>query len=573
MTVDDVANDTAVAKPYSYDEVLYPNNPFQQSHPDRIATIATLFGMQPKPIDRCRVLELGCGRGGNLLPMVEQLPESQFVGIELSRVQISEAQQLAKELGCQNVELKHMNILDVDASIGEFDYIITHGVFSWVPREVQEKILDICASQLAPQGVAYVSYNTYPGWNMRRMIRDMTCYHSRRFKEPKTRIEQARALLDFMAQHTSDKTPFGMFLKHEVEGLRGHDDGYLYHEHLEDVNEPIYFYEFAERAEAHGLRYLGETDMSVMYTGHFPVEVTKTLESVASNFIQMEQYMDFIRNRMFRQTLLRRQEVAIDRELRPADLEHLYVASPMTPENPEVALNSPEPIRFRDPVSGRVVNAISPLLKAAFLRLAEVWPGSLSYPELVTQSRRRVDRRAVVSASQIKVENDEFGKDLLRFYVNNLIELHSQPAWYATSAGVRPKASRLARIHAEQGYIATTLRHGGYRLNEFQRYVLMNLDGTRDRTALIEVLWKLVVDNVLVIQGDTRQMTQEQARARLAEALEQTLAKLARAALFLPDSDGRGSQPSATITPGKEQEQDKEKIPAQLQTAVPWNRF
>src|SRR5262249_47365446 len=69
----------------SYDEVTYSNTPFYHTHPDCLATLGTLFGMSPAPPDRCRVLELGCGRGGNLIPMALSLPASRFVGIDLSR--------------------------------------------------------------------------------------------------------------------------------------------------------------------------------------------------------------------------------------------------------------------------------------------------------------------------------------------------------------------------------------------------------------------------------------------------------------------------------------------------------
>lgn len=522
----------ATPKTYSYDEVIYPNNPFPQSHPDRLATIATLFGMKPAAITNCRVLELGCGRGGNIIPMAEQLPRSRFVGVELSKVQFTEAENLVKRLGLKNIELKHVNILDVDASFGEFDYIITHGVFSWVPRVVQDKIFEICQNHLAAQGVAYISYNTYPGWNMRRMIRDMMCYHSIKFSEPVRRIEQGRALLDFMAQHTSDKNPFGMFLKQEVEALRTQDDGYLYHEHLEDVNEPIYFYQFAERAEAHGLSYLGETDMSIMYSGHFPAEVTTTLERVASDLIQMEQYMDFIRNRMFRQTLLCRREVAIDRELSTADIEPLYVSSVLFPETSKADLLSAEPMRFREQGSERVVTAMSPLMKAALVCLAEASPGSIRYGELLSRARKRVDRRTIVSSSQFQSENQGLGTDLLRFYVNNLIELHSQPARFATEVGPRPVASALARLQAEKGDIVTNYRHGVHRINDVLRYILKDLDGTRDRHALMEILLQLVQSNVIVLQSDSADITREQA---LSAALDQILNQLARMALLVAD--------------------------------------
>lgn len=540
-------------KKYSYDEVPYPNNPFPQSHPDRLATIAMLFGMSPQPVHACRVLELGCGRGGNLVPLAEQLPGSEFVGVELSLRQISEAREWVKRLGFQNVELKHMNLLEVDAGLGKFDYIICHGVFSWVPRIVQDRILDICAENLASQGVAYVSYNTYPGWNMRGMIRDMMCYHSQHFDEPQVRIDQARGLLDFLAQNTPDKDPYGMFLKSELASLRNQDDGYLYHEHLEDVNDPIYFYQFAERAESRGLAYLGETDMSAMYSGHLPTSVRTTLQSVASNLIQMEQYTDFIRNRMFRQTLLRHREVEIDRELRPSDLESLYVASALVPENANVGLHAAEPLTLKDTATGRKVTAASPMLKAALLALAEAWPANIAYPQLRDRSRTAVDRRTFVSAQQLNVNNNEFGTDLLRFYINNLIELHSQPSCFVTQPGTHPAGSLVARSQLDQGNLVTTLRHGRQVLDDFPAHVLRYLDGTRDRNELVDALLKLVDDGVLVVQRAADAITRDQLRMQLAAALDQTLRYLGCAALlpFQPttiDTEPHEPTPAAAAT-------------------------
>src|SRR6516165_7913322 len=151
----------------SYDEIPYSNNAFYHTHPDCLATVATLFGMKPAPVQACRVLELGCGRGGNLIPMATSLPTSRFVGIDLSARQIAGGQEAVESLGLTNVELKQLSILDVDSDFGRFDYIICHGVYSWVPAAVQEKILEICAQNLAPSGIAYISYNCYPGWHLR----------------------------------------------------------------------------------------------------------------------------------------------------------------------------------------------------------------------------------------------------------------------------------------------------------------------------------------------------------------------------------------------------------------------
>ncbi|HEV3386835.1 MAG TPA: class I SAM-dependent methyltransferase, partial [Gemmata sp.] len=182
----------------SYDEVPYECHPYPQTHPSRLATIATLFGLSPPPVDNCRVLELGCAGGGNLIPMAEALPESSFVGVDLSLRQIGDGETIVRNLGLMNISLRHASIADVDESYGMFDYVICHGVFSWVPQSTQRKILDISAKCLTPNGVAYVSYNTYPGWHMRGMIRDMMRYHALRFETPDHRVKQARALLDFL---------------------------------------------------------------------------------------------------------------------------------------------------------------------------------------------------------------------------------------------------------------------------------------------------------------------------------------------------------------------------------------
>jgi 2-polyprenyl-3-methyl-5-hydroxy-6-metoxy-1,4-benzoquinol methylase len=156
----------------SYDEVPYESHPYPQTHPSRLAAVATLFGLRPPAVETARVLELGCAAGGNLTPVAEAFPKATLLGVDASARQIGDGQRFVERLGLSNLTLKHANILDLGPDLGTFDYIICHGVFSWVQTPVQEKILDICAKHLSPSGIAYISYNTYPGWHMRGMIRD-----------------------------------------------------------------------------------------------------------------------------------------------------------------------------------------------------------------------------------------------------------------------------------------------------------------------------------------------------------------------------------------------------------------
>src|SRR5262245_40421845 len=108
----------------SYNEVLYPSYPLPQAHPDRLATLGTLFGMKPAPAERCRVLEVGCRNGNHIIPLALTLPESHFVGVDIAAQPIAHGQQRSAALGLGNIELRCHDIMDMDASWGTFDYII-----------------------------------------------------------------------------------------------------------------------------------------------------------------------------------------------------------------------------------------------------------------------------------------------------------------------------------------------------------------------------------------------------------------------------------------------------------------
>jgi methyltransferase-like protein/SAM-dependent methyltransferase len=454
----------------SYDLVPYESRPYPQAHPDRLAAVATLFGARAAAPERCRVLELGCASGGNLIPMAVELPQSSFLGIDASARQVDDGRQTIAAVGLSNVELRHADIHET-ADLGTFDYVICHGVFSWVPAAVRERILDICAQNLAPDGVAYVSYNTYPGWHFRGMVREMMRYHAARFDDPATRVRQAAALLDFLASSvTAREGPYGRLLNEELELLRRVSGSYLFHEHLEDTNEPLYFHRFVEQAASRGLQYLGEADISSMAAYRFPEEVRETLRRISSDQIQAEQYLDFLRNRTFRQTLLCHGEVGLDRTVDPARLRDLHVAAAVQPEpgsDPEGATV------FR----GRGKQEIStrhPLLTAALGLLGETWPSTIPFAELCTAAGAGSEADAAA-----------LGAQLLRLYVSaGPVELHATAPAFVREVSSHPQASPLARHQAVEGDVVTNLRHERVQLRDLERFTLRLLDGSLDRAAV-----------------------------------------------------------------------------------------
>jgi len=510
----------------SYDQVPYPSHPYPQSHPNNLSTIARLFGLRPAQVDRCRVLEIGCAAGGNLIPMADCFPESEFVGIDLSRVQLAEGEQLINKAGLANIKLHHLSIADLNKDFGTFDYIICHGVYSWVSSALQERILAACSELLGPQGVAYVSYNTYPGWHLRGICRSMMAYHSGRYEDPGTRVSQARAFLDFMAQSIPDQdSAYGTLLKRELDLLRGQSDSYLYHDHLEDVNEPSYFFEFAKRAAGHRLQYLGEARLGIMSADEFPPHVQKTLKLLATDIIQMEQYLDFLRNRTFRQTLLCHEDVSVSRTLDWTRLRGLYVSADVRPttESPELAAGKME--SFTD-AGGRTATSDHPCIKAALVILAKLWPQPVLFEELVQQCVEQVRKVGSYDRAHAQL----VGEMLLQGYTTGGVHVQTGRPTFVTSVSNAPQAGLVARVQSQTSSVVANQRHTLVALDPIDSTVIQILDGRHDTDSIVRHIWGAFATGSLAPQpsGDREAVYNE-----CTNLVSASLQRLAREALLI----------------------------------------
>ncbi len=519
---------------YSYDLVPYTGHAFPQTHPDRLATIARLSGLSPAPVDRCRVLELGCGLGYNLIPMALQMPDSELVGVDLSKRQIEEGRMAAEAAGLTNIRLEHANIADVDESWGKFDYVICHGVFSWVPAEVRDRILEISARSLASNGIAYVSYNTYPGWHMREMIRHMMRYHSEQFEEPQMRIGQSKALLKFMTdQLPRDGQPYARYLRQELAVLGRQADSYLFHEHLEDVNEPMYFHQFIGQAARYDLQYLGEAEFGAMLMhGVQSPQVRQTLARISSDVVRMEQYMDFLRNRTFRQTLLCHQDAQIDRAGSVEIMEPLLLWSAARPMTPQIDHDPQTVVHFRT-LRGGTVRVRRPVTKEALVVLAERQPQALSFAELFEVVMERIPVRWKLSDTQGM--RASLAQDILAIYGLGAVELRTWQPPFAAEVSDRPRISPVAAYQVKAGKTrVVNMYHRQTPIGPVARLLAPLLDGTRDRAALIEHAKTLVRDGDLALRDkEALDSNPEEAQRVIAAGVDQALRNLARSALLV----------------------------------------
>jgi methyltransferase-like protein len=455
-------------------------------------------------VERCRVLELGCGDGGNLVPMALGLPNASFVGIDAAPGAIARGSELIEALELPNVALHAESIEDFAPAAGAFDYVIAHGVYSWVAPAVRDRLLAICRHALTDQGVAYVSYNALPGGRLRDALRDMLRFRATGVTEPAERVAQGRALLHFLLEGWPAEHDFATVMRRQAEGLLDRGDASLLHDDLAEVNEPVYFHELVAHAERHELQYLAEADFFEMQTGVLAEPVAETLRGIEDP-IRREQYLDFLKGRMFRQTLLCRAECELDRTPRPEVLERLAVSTPARARGEPDAEGA---VTFEGP-TGSTLATDHPLVCAALERVADAWPAALWVRELVAPGSSPEDRAALCDA-------------LLRSYAANLVQLHADPPALTTTPGELPEASPLARHQARAGDMVTNLRHVSVRIeDDLGRALVTLLDGTRDRTALATDLERFL-----------RARGEQLAEAELHAGLDRSLQGLATLALL-----------------------------------------
>jgi SAM-dependent methyltransferase len=481
---------SAVARPApptlaAYDELPYDSQPLPQTHPSRLSTLARLFGLAPPAIETCRVLELGCANGNNLIPMAAALPGARFVGVDLSARQIADGRALIADAGLDNIELRHADIMSISPRDGEFDYIIAHGVYSWVPPEVREKVLAICSENLARDGVAYVSYNTYPGWGINGVLREMMMYQARGTAGLQARARKGRAMLDLLAQ-AMPNTPYGALVREEIEYLKDVPDGYVSHDHLEGCNDPVYFHQFAEAAGRHRLQYLAEAEFSTMGLGGIPQPALAAMRAMSSDIVAFEQLTDVLRCRAHRQTLLVHADAPVDRRLGSHSIRPFSISTPATIAPAEAAKPPTANIAFTAP-NGSAFGVANPLTRAALLLLIERSPEKVPFGEL-HQAAASLLRGAERLPSVGEPGIDVFAGEMLQLYAAGIVQLRTWDPGVTARVSERPEASPLARLVAQRRPEIASQLHQSVALDPAERTLVGLLDGSRDVDALADAM-------------------------------------------------------------------------------------
>jgi len=445
----------------AYDQIRYPSMVQEGLHPASLSVFACLHDRPFAPASHCRVLEIGCGEGVNLMSIAATAPRSQFVGFDLAETAIATGRTMAAAAGLTNVELSVMNILDTPDSLGEFDYIIAHGVYAWVPVPVREAMMRLIARTLAPNGLALISYNAMPGCRIRQIVRDILQDCLADVTDTTTRLAAAKEWLEFFAAKWSEADPLQKAMRHRVQELLLFPLEVIFHDEMGEIYEPQFVSDVAAHAQRHGLQYLCDAQPARGCEALIPSEEKTVLqERVGDDFVRFEQEYDYAALLPYRESLLCRDDGRIDRSTAWMRVQKLHARGQFVPLS--AAESTPGKFEFHTRGNGRA--ATSEMVIADLL-------GSIG----------AADPLSISLAARIA--NQKIAETVLRLFRMGALSLQTEPFPFTVTPGERPVASALARLQAARGESnLASLRHTTVEIDDANtRHFISLLDGTRTR--------------------------------------------------------------------------------------------
>jgi SAM-dependent methyltransferase len=492
--------------------------PFSRLQPARLGAIARLLGLKPTPAREARTLEIGCATGGHIIPLAAQYPGARFVGLDISPAQIEQGQQRIDRLGLANIELQARSLTELGPQDGLFDYIICHGVYSWIPQEVREALMRVVKERLAPDGVAVISFNVLPGWRLFQVVRDSVILHAGGATSHAERSAQARRLFTLMEKHGSTETTYGGVWRKEAPRMARLPDFYLAHELFEDNNTPCTFLDFMRNAESCNLAYLAETRVLGNIPENSSAERAALIHELSGGeLLATEQYIDIVTGRTFRESLLVQPDRAAtaDRSFDEARLEALHF---VTPPDFEV---KPVPGGVLIKSDNTEIDINDTTVGAALRAMAECFPRTSSLASLTSSGSWSAEDRANLASV------------LMTLVCRGIIDVMDEPIVCA-GLSERPRVWSLAASDAEAGLDQTaTPRHTLFDLTPLARFALPLLDGSHTRADVLERLLAETLKGEARITDAAGPVT-DTARIRelCATMLDRLLANLASAGLL-----------------------------------------
>jgi SAM-dependent methyltransferase len=466
----------------SYDEIPYATLAQRSTDPNRLAAVGRLYGVEVPSPERAAILEIGCGTGANLLHIAELFPGSRCVGIDISERHIAEGRKIASAAGIRNIELRCGDLQNEVVEGRAFDYVICHGVYSWVPPHVQKQLLHTLSSAVSEHGLVYVSYNVLPGWRQRGAIRDimMTGALHRSVVSnsyaPEDRLQGAMELLSLVGSvRTSEGDLYGSYVKESLKRFKDSHPAYLFHEYLEEHNSAVLFSDFMREVDLYGLQFLAEAKAPMMSADDLGSEVQEYISRLGEDILTREQCLDILRNRMFRESIMCRGHHTLKRDLKASVFKSLHFVSDY-----RFVRETSKGVEFSEVTEGRVVTTPRDEHSEALRLIGSVGYGGLSFAVLCDELRQGpipdLDERMAMHI-------------IVRLWRAGFVDVALQRASIATKVIGVARVSEVARYQAahEDGPVIA-LQHRSCRLSALERRIISMSDGQRSFEDILSVV-------------------------------------------------------------------------------------
>ncbi len=521
-----------------YDDCFFTSKPSPDRHIDRLSLLASLCGIQGSSKESPQVLEIGCSTGQNLISLALSTPHINAVGIDSSPKQIDAARKLSSDLGLSNLRFDCVDINQLLSRIGQFDFIICHGLFSWVPRETQQAIFRICRDCLTDDGVAYVSFNSEPGWSMRGSIAKwLRTFPSERGTDS---VSQAKERLELLKSiQVDDYSPSGIVFRDAINHLLDQSPALFTHETLNPYSNALSLTEFMAQAVEYGLDYLADSAINhLLFLSPAQLGITgpslQAYAAIEHNVILKEQMWDLLHPRILRKVLLCRASLTRS-PVSHSIKSDWYVAAPLQGPVDTTSLADHAAAVFESPGRGSL-EVTDPLVKAALSILSKQWPLPLTLRELSVQIEQLLGAQPGASIEPCDVQFEKLSSALFPLFVQGIIEITCLPPQFSLTPSDRPYAHPLARKQSEAQSWVSNYRNEFVALNNIERSILRLLDGTKTVPELQHEMRRLYDEREILLTASPEEIDQYGGIENLlSQLLDETVTSFGQSALLRRD--------------------------------------
>lgn len=345
-------------------DVAYTTNFYREITPVWLATTCLLLGQRAPDLTRpFRYADLGCGHGFTTLVVAATHPEAEVWGFDFNPAHVEWATRVAATAGLSNAHFAEASFAELaqrpEAALPAFDFMVSHGVVSWVSPDNRRALLDVIRRRLRPGGLTYLSYNVTTGWAPIVPLRRLMCMLAE--ASPARTDLAAPGILQFIDRMKEAGALYfqgNPRVETRLEDMRKQETRYIAHEYLNRDWYPLMFADMAEAMADTKCSYVGSATLSENIDAlAAPPSMTPLLNEMPDRVLR-ETLRDFGSAQAFRRDLYRRGETPLTASEQGEMLDALAVA-PM-------GATIPDPVTFPSPigtVTGRA-DVYQPLIAA-----------------------------------------------------------------------------------------------------------------------------------------------------------------------------------------------------------------